>query len=138
MNYASLRDRYVQDAVSTASPATLLIMLYDRLVLDLLRAEAALRESKRDAANEQLTHAQDIVTELANTLDVNAWEGARQLMSLYAFLGTSLVEANVQGDADKVVACRELVEPLQDAWQQAARQVAEAEPDRVLGELGVA
>ena len=76
MNYDTLRDRYVQDAVSTASPATLLVMLYDRLVLDLLRAETALRDGKRDAANEQLAHAQDIISELANTLDVDVWEGA--------------------------------------------------------------
>lgn len=138
MNYAALRDRYVHDAVSTASPATLLIMLYDRLVLDLLRAETALKSGKRDAANEQLKHAQDIISELANTLDVEAWDGARQLMSVYAFLLTTLVEANVAGDADKVAACRELVEPLQQAWQQAAKQVAEVEPERVFGELGVA
>lgn len=138
MNYANLRERYVQDAVSTASPATLLIMLYDRLVLDLLRAEAALAEGKRDAANEQLNHAQDIVSELAATLDLDAWEGARQLMSVYTFLSTSLVEANIQADAAKVAACRGLVEPLQEAWQQAARQVAEAEPERSFGELGVA
>jgi flagellar protein FliS len=138
MNYANLRERYVQDAVSTASPATLLIMLYDRLVLDLLRAEAALAEGKRDAANEQLNHAQDIVSELAATLDLDAWEGARQLMSVYTFLSTSLVEANIQADAGKVAACRALVEPLQEAWQQAARQVAEAEPERSFGELGVA
>jgi flagellar protein FliS len=113
-------------------------MLYDRLVLDLLRAEAALAEGKRDAANEQLNHAQDIVSELAATLDLNAWDGARQLMSVYTFLATSLVEANVEADAVKVAACRELVEPLQEAWQQAARQVAEAEPERSFGELGVA
>lgn len=138
MNYSNLRDRYVQDAVTTASPATLLVMLYDRLVLDLMRGETALRQGQRDAANEQLNHAQDIISELANTLDVNAWDGAKQLMSVYTFLLTSLVEANVQGDADKVAACRELVEPLQDAWQQAARQVAEAEPQRAMGELGVA
>jgi len=138
MNYANLRDRYVQDAVSTASPATLLVMLYDRLVLDLLRGEAALRDGKRDVANEQLTHAQDIISELSNTLDVDVWDGARQLMSVYTFLHTSLVDANVKGDADKVVACRELVEPLQDAWQRAAKQVAETEPERVFGELGVA
>ena len=119
MNYENLRDRYVQDAVSTASPATLLIMLYDRLVLDLLRAEAALTEGQRDAAHQQLVHAQDIVSELAATLDVDAWDGARQLMSVYTFLATSLVEANVEGDVAKVVACRELVEPLQEAWQQA-------------------
>ena len=138
MNYDTLRDRYVQDAVSTASPATLLVMLYDRLVLDLLRAETALRDGKRDAANEQLAHAQDIISELANTLDVDVWEGATQLMSVYAFLLTSLVEANIECDADKVVACRELIEPLQDAWQRAASQVAESEPERSLGELGVA
>ncbi len=138
MNYENLRDKYVQDAVSTASPATLLIMLYDRLVLDLLRAETALRSGKADQANEQLQHAQDIISELANTLDVTAWDGARQLMAVYTFLLTSLVEANVHKDADKVAMCRELVEPLQDAWQQAAKQVAEQEPQRSLGELGVA
>ena len=138
VTYSELRQRYVDDAVSTASPATLLVMLYDRLVLDLMRAEAALRSGKRDAANEQLTHAEDIVSELANTLDVDAWEGARQLMSVYTFLGTSLVEANIEGNPDKVALCRELIEPLQDAWQRAAKQVAESEPERADGELGVA
>ena len=138
MNYENLRDKYVQDAVSTASPATLLIMLYDRLVLDLLRAETALRSGKTDQGNEQLQHAQDIISELANTLDVSAWDGAKQLMAVYTFLLTSLVEANIERDADKVAMCRELVEPLQDAWQQAAKQVAEQEPQRSLGELGVA
>ena len=138
MNYNALRDRYVRDAVSTASPATLLVMLYDRLILDLLRAETALREGKRDAANEQLTHAQDIISELSHHLDVDAWDGASHLMSVYTFLHTTLVEANVKADADLVVSCRELLEPLQDAWQRAASQVAESEPERSFGELGVA
>ena len=138
MNYGNLRERYVQDSVSTASPATLLIMLYDRLVLDLLRAEAALNDGNKQQAGEQLLHAQDVVSELASTLDVDAWEGAKQLMSVYTFLITTLIEANLEGDVTKVVACRELVEPLQDAWQQAARHVAKAEPERSFGELGVA
>jgi len=138
MNYANLRDRYVRDAVSTASPATLLVMLYDRLVLDLLRAEAALRDNNRQAANAQLLHAQDIISELANTLDMDVWDGAKQLMSIYNFLLTTLVDANIKGDPEMVVSCRELIEPLQEAWQQAASQVAQAEPERALGELGVA
>lgn len=138
MNYGNLRERYVQDSVSTASPATLLIMLYDRLVLDLLRAEAALNDNNKQQASEQLLHAQDVVSELASTLDVDAWDGAKQLMSVYTFLITTLVEANLEGDVTKVIACRELVEPLQDAWQQAARTVAKAEPERSFGELGVA
>lgn len=135
--YSAARSRYVESAVTTASPSTLLVMLYDRLLRDLERGEVALRGGQRDQAHAQLTHAQDIVTELANTLDVNAWDGGPSLMALYTYLTTSLVEANISGDADKVAACRELVAPLAEAWQEAARQVAETAPEHALGDLGV-
>lgn len=124
MNYASLRTRYVDDTVATASPGKLLTMLYDRLVLDLERAETAQRAGDKGGAGPHLTHAQDIVSELASTLDVTAWDGARQLMSVYTFLLTELIGANVAGDPDRTAACRELVEPLRDAWHQAAQEVA--------------
>jgi len=124
MNYAAGRARYVDDAVTTASPGRLLVMLYDRLVLDLQRAEAEQREGNRGGAAPHLLHAQDIVHELAATLDLEAWDGARRLMSVYTFLLTELVAANVAGDADRTAACRELVEPLRDAWYQAAQEVA--------------
>lgn len=123
MNYTAVRTRYLDDTVATASPAKLLTMLYDRLVLDLLRAEDEQRAGRRGAAGPHLTHAQDIVAELVSSLDVTAWDGARQLMSVYTFLITELVAANVRGDADRTAACRELVEPLRDAWHQAAAQL---------------
>ncbi|WP_182112588.1 MULTISPECIES: flagellar export chaperone FliS [unclassified Actinotalea] len=123
MNYAAVRTRYVDDTVATASPAKLLTMLYDRLVLDLQRAEHEQRAGNRGAAGTHLTHAQDIVGELASTLDVSAWDGAQQLLSIYTFLLTELVSANVSGDADRTAACRALVEPLADAWHQAAAQL---------------
>lgn len=126
MNYAALRTRYVDDTVSTASPAKLLTMLYDRLVLDLQRAETAQRAGDRGGAGTHLTHAQDIVSELASTLDVSAWDGAQQLLSVYTFLLTELMAANIAGDADRTAACRELVEPLRVAWHEAAAQVAAA------------
>ncbi|MCL3860851.1 flagellar export chaperone FliS [Actinotalea sp. K2] len=147
MNYSAVRTRYVDDTVATASPAKLLTMLYDRLVLDLQRAEAAQRGGDRAAAGVQLNHAQDIVGELVSTLDVDAWDGAKQLMSVYTFLLTELISANVAGDAERTAACRELVEPLRDAWHQAAQEVSVTAtplenitvgaPGRSLGELGV-
>lgn len=149
-NYAAVRTRYVDDTVATASPAKLLTMLYDRLVLDLTRAEAEQRAGNRGAAGPHLTHAQDIVGELASTLDVSAWDGAPQLLSIYTFLLTELVSANVAGDPERTAACRALVEPLADAWHQAAGQLgATLEPARApsaafaaagagsFGELGV-
>lgn len=126
MNYTAVRNRYLDDTVATASPATLLTMLYDRLVLDLRRGEDAQRSGDRAAANGQLTHAQDIISELVSTLDVAAWDGARQLMSVYTFLLRELIGANISGDADRTAACRELVEPLRDAWHEAAAQLSGA------------
>ena len=71
------RLRYVTDSVETASPARLLVQLYDRLVLDLTRGEQALAAGDRAAASEQICHAQDIITELHATLKVDAWSGGR-------------------------------------------------------------
>jgi flagellar protein FliS len=126
MNYTAVRSRYLDDAVATASPAKLLTMLYDRLVLDLERAESAQRDGDRAGGGTHLLHAQDIVSELASTLEVDAWDGARGLMSVYTYLLTELVGANVSGDPERTAACRELVEPLRDAWHEAADQLSGA------------
>ncbi|GGJ82576.1 flagellar protein FliS [Pilimelia anulata] len=120
----ALRNRYLADAVATASPARLLVMLYDRLVLDLARGEQALRDGDRGAASQQLLHAQDIVLELRASLDTDAWEGGPGLARLYEFVMTELIQANVRRDADRVAGCRALMEPLRDAWREAAATTA--------------
>jgi flagellar protein FliS len=116
----AMRERYLADSIATASPAKLLVMLYDRLVLDLRRAEEAMRAGERLAASPQLIHAQDIVLELRTSLNMDAWDGAGGLAQIYTFLLTELIGANVKGDADRVAACRALVEPLRDTWREAA------------------
>ena len=114
-------NRYLADSLATASPAALLVMLYDRLLLDLGRAEQAQLDGDRQVANASLLHAQDIVHELLATLRVEAWEGGPGLRSLYAWLLQELMGANVTCDASRTAACRtEVVEPLADAWRQAA------------------
>jgi len=124
MTFPNQRNRFLDDAVATASPARLLTMLYDRLVLDLTRAEAAVRDGDRAAAHHQLLHAQSIVSELLSTLDVDAWDGAPGLANLYSFLLQSLVRANMNQDAELVAECRTVVEPLREAWHAAAITVA--------------
>jgi flagellar protein FliS len=120
MTAPNLRDRYLQDSINTASPAKLLLMLYDRLILDLGQGEEAMRADQRELAHDKLTHAQEIVIELRVSLDVEAWSGAPGLANLYGFLLTELIGANIAKDPDRVAACRTLVEPLRDAWREAA------------------
>lgn len=124
MSAASLRARYLGDTVTTASPERLLVMLYDRLALDLERAETALQGSDRAEAGEQLGHAQEIVLELLASLHIEAWEGGPRLAALYNWLLTELAAANIKGDANRVSSCRLVVEPLRDAWHQAAASLA--------------
>jgi flagellar protein FliS len=120
MTAPHLRDRYLQDSVNTASPAKLLLMLYDRLVLDLMQSEQALQAGEREEAHDKITHAQEIVIELRTSLDVEAWSGAPGLANLYAWMLTELIGANIARDADRVAAVRNLVEPLRDTWREAA------------------
>ncbi|WP_344137000.1 flagellar export chaperone FliS, partial [Luedemannella flava] len=126
MAHSALRARYLSDSVNTASPGHLLTMLYDRLVLDLAQAEQALRAGDRETGTPLLLHAQDIVMELRVTLDTDSWPGAAGLASIYGFLVTELVGANIKGDADRVAACLGLVEPLRDAWREALRAATAA------------
>ena len=119
MTNPALRSRYLAETVATASPGQLLVMLYDRLVMDLTQAEETLRAGDRPTASERLMHAQDIVTELRSTLDVTAWDGAAGLAQLYAYLFRQLIKANIGADTDVVAECRGLVEPLRDAWREA-------------------
>jgi len=120
MSAAALRARYLGDSVATASPQQLLVMLYDRLALDLERADSALAAGDRPQAGVQLTHAQDIVVELRESLRVDAWDGGPRLAALYTWMITELVQAGVKRDRNRVSACRQVVEPLRDAWRQAA------------------
>ncbi len=124
MTSPQLRNRYLADSVNTASPGKLLVMLYDRLVLDLVQGETAIRGNDRDEASERINHAQEIILELRTTLDLDAWAGAPGLASLYGWLLTELIQANIKLDADKVAACRGIVEPLRDAWREAAALAA--------------
>ena len=121
---ATQRERFLSDTVLSASPARLLTMLYDRLVLDLDRAGKAQITGDHAEANSHLTHAQDIISELMVTLDVTVWEGGPGLRALYSHLLTELVRANINHDVDRTAACRELVEPLRAAWHEAAASLS--------------
>lgn len=128
MTTQALRNRYVSDSVATAPPSRLLVMLYDRLVLDLMIAGQSLEQGDRQTASGRMQHAQEIIMELRATLDTSAWSGGPGLSSLYSFLITELVQANVTGDRSKVESVQSLAEQLRDAWREAAAQVVGGGP----------
>lgn len=111
---------YQRNAVLSATPVQLLIMLYDRLLLDLDRAKAAQQVEDWAEAGNQLTHAQAIIAELQNTLDVGAWDGGKSLYAVYEYTSRALVNANINRNIKLTEEAISMLEPLREAWRDAA------------------
>jgi flagellar protein FliS len=126
--YSQQQQRYLAEAVETASPAARLVMIYDRFVLDLERAEKACLSGDVALAHETLVHAQQIVTVLDNTLDTSGtWNGAQNLHELYEYLYQELVSANLEKSPLRVGNCLAVVRPLAASWREAATILAQQE-----------
>jgi len=120
MSYTAARARYASDTTDTASPARLLTMLYDTLVSDLAAAEGAIQRGEIELTGNKIGRAQEILLELAATLDIEAWPEGEPLRRLYLWMVSELWNARLKRDPGLVAECRLLVEPLRDAWRTAA------------------
>jgi flagellar secretion chaperone FliS len=124
--YTDARTAYQGNAISTATAAQRLVMLWDRLVLDIERGlRAQMRDSGPDA-NQHLQHAQAILTEFQSTLEVDGWTGGRELMALYGYIQRRLIQANVRQDQRATKEALILCRNLRDTWTRAATLAAEA------------
>ena len=117
-------NHYQAQAVETAGPAQLVLMLYDGALAALTRAEQSLGPDAptgaAEVANRELLRTQDIVTELRVTLDTERGGTiAVSLASLYDFCLEQLVGANIHKDATRLPAVRNVLAGLRDAWAAA-------------------
>jgi flagellar protein FliS len=120
------RLRYLADAVATASPARRVVLLYDRLWLDLERAGPAMSGNDPIAAGNELLHAQQILAELLGSLDPSGWSGAANLADLYAYLLGELSAVIGDHDRPRLEHAARIVSDLRSTWQQAELQLQAA------------
>lgn len=121
------RTAYTTATLGTASPQKLMLMLWDRLVLDVERGLRAQMAEDHGEASRQLVHAQAIMTEFQATLDTEGWTGGRELLALYGYLQRRLVQANISKDQ---VATKEVLahcRALRTTWHRAAEIAARGE-----------
>ena len=120
MSYGLAQARYASDAAATVAPARLLTMLYDRLVQDLSVAESAMLAADAQGVGQRIGQAQEILLELHATLDLTVWPEGEPLARLYLWIVSELSQARLRAEPRRVADCRALVEPLREAWHQAA------------------
>ena len=119
----SSKDAYLENMVRTASPAKLIELLYQRAVELLKEAEKFIIDKDYVKANENLKKAQDIVTELNLSLDMEkGGQIAQNLRALYNYMFRRLIDANVKKDVEAVKEVREMLEELLDAWREVMKK----------------
>ncbi|MGY2873599.1 flagellar secretion chaperone FliS [Marmoricola sp. URHA0025 HA25] len=120
----------VDSAMDRANWAELLLMVYDRLVLDVQRGLEAQRRENREETMGHLTHALEIVSELQRSMRVEEHRGGYDLAALYEFLHRRLVMASVGLDTAVTDECLRLVTDLCMGWREAVEELAMAAAER--------
>lgn len=122
---------YRQTRVTTASQGKLIVMLYDEAIRQIEQAKQLLESDgiAYDRVNGAIGKAQDIITELTVSLDLeNGGEIAQNLFRLYRFFNNQLVEANFKKEKEPLENVRSFLIQLRDAWKEIADKGAG--PDR--------
>jgi flagellar protein FliS len=115
---------YRSNAVLTASPGRLVLMLYDGALKALQLARESFARPETDmmriqAINAQLLKAQAIIGELQSTLNHNAGgEFSRNLDRLYDYFLRRLIEANLRKEEKPIAEVERLLRDVRDAWAE--------------------
>ena len=112
---------YLRTQIKTASKEQLVVMLYDGAIRFCEHSKIYLTDKDYEAANNALLRVQRIVMELMGALnpDVDV-DFSGKMMSLYQYINSRLVEANLENSSEKIEEVVNLLRPLRDAWSEAA------------------
>jgi flagellar protein FliS len=130
---------YRANAILTASPGQLVLMLYDGALKAIALAREGFKipvdDPKRiEVINQQLLKAQAILSELQNGLNLDAGgEFAQTMNRLYDYHNRRLLEANIRKQEEPVIEVERLVRELRDAWAQMLSQQDSAPVEHVRG-----
>jgi len=110
---------YRQQAILTAPPGRLVVMLYDGCLRFLFQSAHAMREGDRQTSLQRMRRAEAIIDELTVTLDHDRGGViASRLHGIYAFCRRQLLDAWRDGDADKIDEVSAMLSELRDAWAE--------------------
>ena len=115
------QDAYIRQKIMTASPVELIVMLFEGLKKDMFQAQRAIRKNDMENAKLKIMHAQDIVAELASSLDLNV-EMSADLLDIYEFVIIELESVFNNKDADKLDALMEIAGTFKDTWNEIQAQ----------------
>lgn len=120
---------YLESRVWSATPVELVGMLYQAAIEALEAARAHLLAGEIMPRTRQMNRATDILIELTKSVDrERGGELAQRLTELYDYILRRIHDANFHNDAAAVDESIRLLRTLLEGWQQAAQNLAAAQP----------
>lgn len=121
MNYGA--KNYKQMQITTASPAQVLILLYEAAIKNVKKATEALEKKDFATKGLHIGKAHDIINELNTSLNHEVGqEIAKDLERLYNFMVSELLRANINNDPAPLQVVQKNLETLLDGWRGAVAQ----------------
>lgn len=125
--FAKQAARYREAEVLSASPAQLVVIVYEHLLINLRRARLQLADTEATARSDSLDRARAALTELLVTLDhQKGGDLAARLASIYTFMLGELSIMGVKPSAERIDAIICLAGELHEAFAQVARTSTDA------------
>ncbi|MCM1244671.1 MAG: flagellar export chaperone FliS [Roseburia sp.] len=111
---------YQQNAIMTASPAELTLMLYEGAIKFCNIGIMAIENKEIEKANTNLKKAQNIISELRASLDRKypVWEDFERV---YEYIYRRLVEGNMKKDTEIVEDALKYIREMRDTWKEVMR-----------------
>jgi flagellar protein FliS len=123
--YATQAARYRDAELAAATPGQLVVMLLDKCLLTVRRAETAFAAGDVAGRVEHVCRAADMVTELRASLDFAVGgDISTQLDALYAFVLGELFGANRDRSAGRLAPALRVLTGLRDGFAGAQAQLA--------------
>ena len=117
--YSNYQNAYKKASVNTLDQNKLIIMLYDGAIKNANFAVQYMESGEIEKVHDSLIKTKNIVTELLATLNMeHGGEIAKNLKSLYSYMFSLLIEANMEKKSEPVLNVIDLLKELRGAWVQ--------------------
>ena len=114
---------YRNSAVQTASPAKLLIMLYDGAIRFINAGIEGISVDDYQKANTNLGKAQSIISELSATLD-RSMPISSNLEALYEYITHLLMKSNIDKNEAPAKEALGYLKEMRETWAEASKVVS--------------
>ena len=111
---------YKQQQILTATPEQLILMLYNGCIKFINDSVVAMKENDIQKAHNACIRAQDIVTELVASLNME-YPISKELSALYEYASHELVTANLRKEPEHLDNAKMVITNIREGWIEAMK-----------------